>query len=63
MIAGLITRSSAAGYKEAMDEKGWAELDGRHERIYAAIAAGDSEEASEAIVSHFDAMRRSIGED
>jgi GntR family transcriptional regulator, transcriptional repressor for pyruvate dehydrogenase complex len=63
MIAALITRSSAAGFKEAMDEKSWAELEGRHERIYSAIANGDPNAAQKAVVDHFKAMRRTIGED
>ena len=63
MISALITRSTAAGFKEAMDDKGWAELEGRHERIYAAISDGDSEAAQKAVADHFKAMRRSIGED
>ncbi len=62
MIAALFTRSSAAGFKEAIDEKGWTELEGRHERIHAAIAEGDAEAAQQAVENHFKAMRRSIGE-
>jgi GntR family transcriptional repressor for pyruvate dehydrogenase complex len=62
MIAALISRSTAAGFKEAIDERGWAELEGRHDRIYEAIAAGDSDAAEEAVARHFEAMRRSIGE-
>jgi GntR family transcriptional repressor for pyruvate dehydrogenase complex len=62
MIAALISRSSAAGFKEAIDEKGWAELEGRHERIYEAISAGDADAAQHAVAKHFEAMRHSIGE-
>lgn len=61
MSAALMTRSSAIGFKEALEKKDWPELEGRHEPIYDAIAAGDPAAAQAAVVSHFEAMRRTIG--
>jgi DNA-binding FadR family transcriptional regulator len=62
MIDALMTRSSAIGFKEAIDRGGWVQLEGRHQPIYDAIVAGDAAAAQAAVVMHFDAMRHSIGE-
>jgi GntR family transcriptional repressor for pyruvate dehydrogenase complex len=62
LIGSTLTRSSAIGFKEALDSREWDELDGRHEPIYEAIAARDADAASAAVAAHFSAMRRSIGE-
>lgn len=62
LIASTLTRSSAIGFKEALDDEAWADLDGRHEVIYRAIAGRNGDAASAAMAAHFAAMRQCIGE-
>ncbi len=61
MIDGLIARSNAIGFKEALRETDHEDLKGRHRPIYEAIRGRDPEAARRAVVSHFDGMRRNVG--
>lgn len=61
MIDGLIARSNAIGFKEAIGETDHEDLKGRHRPIYEAVRDRDPEAARRAVVRHFDGMRRNVG--
>jgi GntR family transcriptional repressor for pyruvate dehydrogenase complex len=61
MIDGLIARSNAIGFKEALGERDHEDLKGRHRPIFEAIRDRDPEAARRAVMDHFDRMRRNVG--
>ena len=59
LIADVLRESNQIGFKEVLDDEDFSDLDGRHQKIFDAIVAGDPEAARKAMVSHFDRMRKS----
>ncbi len=59
MIAEVLRQSNQIGFKEVLDDQDFSDLDGRHQNIFDAIVKRDPKAAREAMVSHFDRMRRS----
>jgi GntR family transcriptional repressor for pyruvate dehydrogenase complex len=60
MVAALLRRSNQIGFKEALEDSDFSDLDGRHQLIFDAIVARDPAAAVAAMRSHFDRMRQSI---
>jgi len=63
IVADLLLRSGAEGFRHLVRAEDWTALQAGHRPVLDAIAARDPEAAREAMVRHFGALRRSLGED
>jgi len=60
MVSTLLLQSSQIGFKEALHDRQWPALGGRHRAIYDAIVAGDPAAARNAMIDHFHRMRGAV---
>jgi GntR family transcriptional repressor for pyruvate dehydrogenase complex len=60
MVATLLLQSSRIGFKEALHDRQWPALAGRHRAIFEAIVARDPAAARKAMISHFQRMRGAV---
>ena len=60
MVSALLLQSSQTGFKEALHDRQWPALGGRHRAIFEAIVAGDAAAARKAVVDHFHRMRDAV---
>jgi DNA-binding FadR family transcriptional regulator len=61
MMIRLVARSSEIGFKEFFGVEAFATLMLIHQPIHQAIAKRRPEEARQAMIDHFAALRRTIG--
>jgi GntR family transcriptional repressor for pyruvate dehydrogenase complex len=61
LIADLLARSQATGFRHLLDLEEWAALQPEHQPIHDAIARHDPTAARAAIHGHFAGLRRSLG--
>jgi GntR family transcriptional regulator, transcriptional repressor for pyruvate dehydrogenase complex len=59
-VSTLLLQSSQFGFKEALHDRQWPALGGRHRAIFEAIVARDPAAARKAMVAHFHRMRGAI---
>ncbi|HEY4253053.1 MAG TPA: FCD domain-containing protein [Roseomonas sp.] len=60
MVAALVARVRAMSVRDLLDAAEWARLQYAHQPIYDAIAARDPAAARQAIVQHYENLRRSV---
>jgi GntR family transcriptional regulator, transcriptional repressor for pyruvate dehydrogenase complex len=61
MVIRLVARSSEVGFREFLDTEDFVNLMLIHKPIYEAIASHDPEAARQAMVHHFNELRKTIG--